>query len=157
MAEWRYSSTILVFCTRWRWVASFMPWPLCCWGKSPQNPLDRRLVVPRASLVTVEKRAISSPSWDSNPSLACSLPLYWLSQPCMCHNEEKNVISLFVLEKLLSSASNSVSAMPVSRCVIWSTYQYNPSIKVSTQVVPAILWGDFKGKCTLIYWWFDFL
>jgi hypothetical protein len=28
----------------------------------------------------------------------------------MCHNEEKNIIPVFVLEKLFSSASNSVEA-----------------------------------------------
>jgi hypothetical protein len=40
--EWRYSSTILVLGTRWRWVVSFTPLPLYL-----LYPLDRRLGEPQ--------------------------------------------------------------------------------------------------------------
>jgi hypothetical protein len=43
MGEWRYTSTILDFGTRWEWMISFMPWPLYPQGKRTQYPLDRRL------------------------------------------------------------------------------------------------------------------
>jgi hypothetical protein len=35
--EWRYSSTILDLCARWRWVVSFMPRPLHRRLDGPQN------------------------------------------------------------------------------------------------------------------------
>jgi hypothetical protein len=43
MGEWRYSSTIVGLCTRWRWVVSFSPLPLYLPGKNPRYPSDRRL------------------------------------------------------------------------------------------------------------------
>jgi hypothetical protein len=39
---------ILDLGTRWRWVASFTPWPLYPQGKSPWYPLDRRLGGPQS-------------------------------------------------------------------------------------------------------------
>jgi hypothetical protein len=39
---------ILDLGTRWRWVVSFTPWPICPWGKSPWYPLDRRLGGPQS-------------------------------------------------------------------------------------------------------------
>jgi hypothetical protein len=46
--DWRYSSTILHLSTGWRWMDSFMPWPLYLWGKSSLHPLDRRLCGPQS-------------------------------------------------------------------------------------------------------------
>jgi hypothetical protein len=39
---------VILACTRWRWVISFMPWPLYPQGKSPCFPLDRRLCGPQS-------------------------------------------------------------------------------------------------------------
>jgi hypothetical protein len=39
---------ILDLGTRWRWVVSFMPWPLYPQGKSTWYPLDRRLGGPQS-------------------------------------------------------------------------------------------------------------
>jgi hypothetical protein len=47
MGEWRYSSTILDLCTRWRWVVSFTPWLFYPRGKNPRYPLDRILCGPQ--------------------------------------------------------------------------------------------------------------
>jgi hypothetical protein len=46
--EWRYSSTILDLCTRWRWVVGFSPRPLYPRGNGPRYPLDRRLGGPQS-------------------------------------------------------------------------------------------------------------
>jgi hypothetical protein len=43
MGDWRYSSTILDLCTRWRWVVSFTPRPLYLREKRCRYLLDRRL------------------------------------------------------------------------------------------------------------------
>jgi hypothetical protein len=43
--EWRYSSTILDLGTRWRWVVSFTPLPLC-----PSTDCIGGLVSPRVGL-----------------------------------------------------------------------------------------------------------
>jgi hypothetical protein len=74
--EWRYSSTILDLCTRWRWVVSFYPQE-----KGPWYSLDRRLCGPRVNLDTTEKRKnLARQDW--NPSCpACSPQLYQLSYP----------------------------------------------------------------------------
>jgi hypothetical protein len=45
MGEWRYSSTVLDFDTRW--VVSFAPWPLYPRVKSPRYLLDMRLGGPQ--------------------------------------------------------------------------------------------------------------
>jgi hypothetical protein len=39
--EWRYISTILDLGIRWRWIISFILWPLCPQGKRPQYPLNK--------------------------------------------------------------------------------------------------------------------
>jgi hypothetical protein len=49
--------------TRWRGVVSFTPRPLYPQGKSPRNPLDRRLGGP---LEKVVKRKVCSPCLESN-------------------------------------------------------------------------------------------
>jgi hypothetical protein len=41
--EWMYSSIILDLGIRWRWVVSFTPRSLYSRGKTPRNPLVRRL------------------------------------------------------------------------------------------------------------------
>jgi hypothetical protein len=41
--EWRFSSTILDFVTRLRWVVGFTPRPLYSCGIRPRYPLDRKL------------------------------------------------------------------------------------------------------------------
>jgi hypothetical protein len=43
VGEWRLAPRILDLGTRWRWVVSFMPWPLYPQGKRPRYPLDGRL------------------------------------------------------------------------------------------------------------------
>jgi hypothetical protein len=57
---------ILDLGTRWRWVASFIPRPLCPQGKIPWYPLGG-WVGPRAVLDAVVKRKIASPHRESNP------------------------------------------------------------------------------------------
>jgi hypothetical protein len=52
MGEWRYSSTILDFVTRWMWNVSYTPLPLKPLGWSVRYPLGR----PAAHLDLVEKR-----------------------------------------------------------------------------------------------------
>jgi hypothetical protein len=54
IGEWCYNSTIFVLGIRWRLVVSFTPWPLYPRRKSLRYPMDRRLVVPRVGLGTVE-------------------------------------------------------------------------------------------------------
>jgi hypothetical protein len=83
IGEWRYSSTILDLCTRWRWVISFTPLPLYREGKSPRYPLDRRLGGPQSQYGC----------WKSNPGHpACSQSLYWLSCPdSLCSGYPENV------------------------------------------------------------------
>jgi hypothetical protein len=49
MGEQRYSSSILDFGTRWRWVVSFTPRPLYSREKSPRYILGRRLGEPQSS------------------------------------------------------------------------------------------------------------
>jgi hypothetical protein len=61
MCEWRYSSTILDFGTRWRAVDSFTLWPLYARGKSSRYPMDKRHVGPKAGLDALVKRKISRP------------------------------------------------------------------------------------------------
>jgi hypothetical protein len=41
--SWGIAPLSLNLVTRWRWVVSFMPWPLYSWGKCPQYPLNRKL------------------------------------------------------------------------------------------------------------------
>jgi hypothetical protein len=62
--ERRYSSTFLDFGTRWRWVVSFMPRPLCHRGKSPQYPLNMRLGRPQSRRGTwaVQPVAVAIPT-----------------------------------------------------------------------------------------------
>jgi hypothetical protein len=82
VGEQRYSSIIHDFGTRWRWVVSFMPWPLYSQGKSPQYPLHRILGGPQSQSghCAVEKTLL--PCQESNPAHpACCLSLYWLSNP----------------------------------------------------------------------------
>jgi hypothetical protein len=46
--EWRYSSTILEFGIRWRWVVTFTPRRLYSWENGPRYPFDRRLGGPQS-------------------------------------------------------------------------------------------------------------
>jgi hypothetical protein len=62
MGEWRYSSTLLDLGTRWRLVVSFMPLPLYFRRHSPQYPVDRGWVGPRAGLDETEKSLF--PAWN---------------------------------------------------------------------------------------------
>jgi hypothetical protein len=57
---------ILNLSTRWRWSVSFMPQPLCPWGKSPQHPLEGGWVGPRANVDAVAKRRnpFVAPAWN---------------------------------------------------------------------------------------------
>jgi hypothetical protein len=65
MGEWMYSSTILEFSIRWRWVVSFMPRLLYPppWERAP------RWVEPRTGPDAVEKRKIPYPCWELNAYL----------------------------------------------------------------------------------------
>jgi len=67
---------ILNHSTRWRWVVSFMPWPLYTGGKSPQYPLNIRLggLRRRSGCDGEVKKIPSSPpsrteSWSSSQQL----------------------------------------------------------------------------------------
>jgi hypothetical protein len=74
--EWRYSSTILDLSTRWRWVVSFMPWPLYPREIAPGTYRIGGWVGSRI------KRKICCPCQEWNSCCpACSLSLYWLSYP----------------------------------------------------------------------------
>lgn len=61
MKEWRYTSIILKFGTRWSWVVSFMLLLLCPWGYKPQYPLARDWVGPRAGLDCTEREKSIAP------------------------------------------------------------------------------------------------
>jgi hypothetical protein len=63
MGEWRYSF-ILNLSTRWRWVVSFTPRPHYLRGRSAQLGWTGS----RAGLVYVQKRTISLPCRELNPS-----------------------------------------------------------------------------------------
>jgi hypothetical protein len=56
MGEWRYSSTIFNFGTRWRRVVSFIDRKLYSLMKSHQYPLDTRLAGPQNPLGLCGKR-----------------------------------------------------------------------------------------------------
>jgi hypothetical protein len=58
---------ILDLGTRWSWVVSFTPRPLCHQGQSPRRPLVTRLDGPQCRLDAVAKRKIPSPRLESNP------------------------------------------------------------------------------------------
>jgi hypothetical protein len=73
MGEWRYSSAILDVGIRWRWASR--PGFVTPRRTSPRYPLDRRL-----GLDAMEKRKISCPCRESNPSRPARNPsLYRLS------------------------------------------------------------------------------
>jgi hypothetical protein len=61
MAEWRYSSTILHLCTRWRYVVSFKSLPLY-----RRYPPDRRLGGQRSC--EVERNVLHLPGIELQPS-----------------------------------------------------------------------------------------
>jgi hypothetical protein len=67
MGEWRYSSTILVLGTRWRWVVSFTT----PWEKALGTHWIGGWVGPGAGLDAVEWRQISCPCRQSNPQPVC--------------------------------------------------------------------------------------
>jgi len=72
MGEWRYSSMYSYLGTRWRWVVSFIPWPLCPSERTSQNPLDGRLDGPQSFLGFDGERETFLPlpriqTWLSNP------------------------------------------------------------------------------------------
>jgi hypothetical protein len=84
MGEWRYSSTILDLGTRWRWVVSFMPWPLYPWGKREGG--------------WVGPRACSFPCQELNPSHPAHTPFsggkadrVWDDYSCPASTKQKNV------------------------------------------------------------------
>jgi hypothetical protein len=66
--EWRYSSTILDLCTRWRIVVSFTPRPLYLKGESPRYPLGRRLGVPHSRYGRCEEKNLS-PAGNRSPAV----------------------------------------------------------------------------------------
>jgi hypothetical protein len=79
--EWRYSSTFLDFCTRWRWGVSFTFRPLVLLGNRPRYPLIGSCVGPRACLNAVKNRKIIH-CRESNPGLLARRPSpYRLSYP----------------------------------------------------------------------------
>jgi hypothetical protein len=78
IGEWRYSSTILDFGNRWRWVVNFTPrWLFPRW-KSPRYPLDRRQDGSPSRSGCYGEKEHFIPGWNRD---AHSLPLYRLSIP----------------------------------------------------------------------------
>jgi hypothetical protein len=75
MEEWKYSSTILDFGIRWRWVVASRPW-----GKSPRYPLDRRLGGPQSRPVRCGAENNLLPLKGSSGPL-CWLMLLTLHRP----------------------------------------------------------------------------
>jgi hypothetical protein len=61
MGEWSYSSTILDLSTRWRWVVSFTPRPLCPREVTTGTHWIGGWVGPKVRLNAVEQRRISCP------------------------------------------------------------------------------------------------
>jgi hypothetical protein len=54
-------------CTWWRWVVSFTPRPIYSQGKSPCNPLNRRLGGPQSRSGRGDEEKNSQPLRESNP------------------------------------------------------------------------------------------
>jgi hypothetical protein len=78
--KWRHSSTILGLGTRCEWAVSFMPQPLYTLGNSPLYPFHRRQGEPQSwSGLSIKKKNLSCPWWESNPCHPARSPLlYWL-------------------------------------------------------------------------------
>jgi hypothetical protein len=83
MGVWRYSSTVLDFGTRWRWVISFTPHPLYPRGRSLPYPLDMKLGGPQSRRYgRCWEAKISCPCRKSNPYLPSCIP----STVTHCHS-----------------------------------------------------------------------
>jgi hypothetical protein len=95
--EWRFSSTILEFGTRWKKVVSFILGPLYPRGKSPRYPLDRSLSGPqnRSGLCGEDKKS-PDPAGNRNPVV----------QPVDTQNELYNIKANKFVQ--IPHASNSV-------------------------------------------------
>jgi hypothetical protein len=82
--EWRYSSTFPNFGTRWRWVVSFTPQPLCTRGKSPMGPtfgLDpagtRKPCTAGNRIPSVQPVARHYTDWGIPAPDVCGSGIYW--------------------------------------------------------------------------------
>jgi hypothetical protein len=69
MGVWRYSSTIIDFCTTWRRVVGFRPRRLYSRGNVPRYPFDKRLVGPqrRSGLCGEQKNFLPLPGIEPQP------------------------------------------------------------------------------------------
>jgi hypothetical protein len=63
-----YGEWIIDVDARFLDLGSFTPWSLCSKGKSPWNPLGRRLGGPQNRSVWLEEQKILSPTGASNPA-----------------------------------------------------------------------------------------
>jgi hypothetical protein len=82
MWEWRHSSTILNFGTRWAWMLSFKAGPLYSRGKIPWHPSCRRLVGPQGrSVHCIEEKNLSTLSEIESRTSSLCPSQYRLSFP----------------------------------------------------------------------------
>jgi hypothetical protein len=97
----RYSYTILDLGTRWRWVVNFTPRPLQRQGKSPRDPLFRRLCGPqsRSGRCGVENNLLPLPGIEPRPTTARIPSLYRLSYPGSL-SLQCRIINLLMVRKL---------------------------------------------------------
>jgi hypothetical protein len=117
MEEWRYSSTILDFGTRWRRVIIFTPQPLKPGGRSPRNPLNRRTQSPsrccgvQKSLSLARNRTSAVQPYP----VAISTELSWILISSYCTSLDVTLLHLlhimkhFGLEELVSRNWVSIS------------------------------------------------
>jgi hypothetical protein len=65
--QWRYNSTCLVLCKRWRWVVSFTPLPLYPRGKEPPVHIEQEAGWAPEPVWTLWRREQSCIAWNRTP------------------------------------------------------------------------------------------
>jgi hypothetical protein len=130
MGEWRYSSVILDFGTRWKWVVSFRSRPLYLGGNGPMKPLGRRLVGPQTRSGRRGEEDKSCYAGNQNPGRpALSPSLYRLSysdSSAFMPDTMKHPILLIAIRF-------------TSKLWLISSYCYNKSIV--DRIIPSIIIG----------------
>jgi hypothetical protein len=119
MGEWRYSSTILDFGSRWRRVISFTPRSLYPRGKSPGTHRIRGWVGPRAGLDHVENRNRIHLHVFSNWRLDDWVGLVWCLQCVSCHLgdwTEKSTLRYYVIVATVHSSAQLLANYRTSCC-----------------------------------------
>jgi hypothetical protein len=120
--EWRYSSTILDLCTRWRWVVSFTLRPLYILGNNLWCPLDRRLCGPQSRSGRCAEENSLAPTWNWTQTLQPVARLYtdW-AIPAPIKQISKTIhIYTDIVTSIWIDKSNTSGSLPPQICLISS-------------------------------------